>query len=186
VLALDIGTDLLPALALGAEHPDRGVMDRPPRRRDARLLDARVLGRAFGFLGPVEAAVSMAMLWLGAAIFFGWRWGLSLPRSGASLAVLSTMVFAAIVTMQMANALECRSTPASLWTIGPLGNHLLLAAVGVEAVALAVFVYVPPVADALRQHGLTPAQWLAVLPAPFLLVGAEELRKALVRARTNG
>jgi potassium/sodium efflux P-type ATPase len=186
VLALDIGTDLLPALALGAEHPDRGVMDRPPRRRDARLLDARVLGRAFGFLGPVEAVVSMAMLCVGAAIFFGWRWGLSLPRYGAPLAVLSTMVFAAIVTMQMANAFECRSTPASLWTIGPLGNRLLLAAIGVEAVALAVFVYVPPVADALRQHGLTPWQWLTVLPAPFVLVGVEELRKALIRARTKG
>ena len=50
VLALDIGTDLLPALALGAERPEPGVMDRPPRSRSARLLDRRVLGRAFGFV----------------------------------------------------------------------------------------------------------------------------------------
>jgi magnesium-transporting ATPase (P-type) len=99
------------------------------------------------------------------------------------LAVLSTMVFASIVLMQMANSLECRSTPASLWTIGPLGNRLLLAAIGFEAVMLAVFVYVPPVAAALRQHGLTAEQWLVVLPAPFILIGAEELRKAIVRRR---
>lgn len=181
VLALDIGTDLLPALALGAEHPEPGVMNRPPRRREARLLDARVLGRAFGFLGPVEAIVSMAMLWVGAALFFGWSPGLPLPRSGVPLAVLSTMVFASIVLMQMANALECRSTPASLWTIGPMSNRLLVGAIGIEALALAVFVYVPPVAAALRQHALTPEQWLTVLPAPFVLVGAEELRKAIVR-----
>jgi magnesium-transporting ATPase (P-type) len=181
VLALDIGTDLLPALALGAEHPETGVMDRPPRSRQARLLDARVLGRAFGFLGPVEAIVSMSMLWIGAALFFGWSFGGELPGSGMPLAVLSTMVFAAIVTMQMANSLECRSTPASLWTIGPLGNRLLLGAIGLEAVALAVFVYVPPVATALRQHPLTAEQWLVVLPAPFLLLGAEEIRKAIVR-----
>ena len=58
VLALDIGTDLLPALALGAERPEPGVMERPPRAKDARLLDRRVLGRAFGFLGPVEATAS--------------------------------------------------------------------------------------------------------------------------------
>ncbi|HSL66687.1 MAG TPA: cation-transporting P-type ATPase, partial [Actinomycetota bacterium] len=56
ILALDIGTDLLPALALGGERPEPGVMDRPPRPKEARLLDRRVLGRAFGFLGPVEAA----------------------------------------------------------------------------------------------------------------------------------
>jgi hypothetical protein len=46
-------------------------MDRPPRSRRARLLDRQVLGRAFGFLGPVEAALCMAMLPLGAAWFFG-------------------------------------------------------------------------------------------------------------------
>ena len=72
VLALDIGTDLLPALALGAEKPEPGVMERPPRAKGARLLDRRVLGRAFGFLGPVEATASMAMLPIGAALFFGW------------------------------------------------------------------------------------------------------------------
>ena len=72
VLALDIGTDLLPALALGAEKPEPGVMERPPRAKDARLLDRKVLGRAFGFLGPVEATASMAMLPIGAALFFGW------------------------------------------------------------------------------------------------------------------
>ncbi|HZD00713.1 MAG TPA: cation-transporting P-type ATPase [Actinomycetes bacterium] len=48
----------------------------------ARLLDRRVLGRAFGFLGPVEAMVSMAMLPLGAALFFGWP-AQPLPRAGA-------------------------------------------------------------------------------------------------------
>jgi magnesium-transporting ATPase (P-type) len=52
ILALDIGTDLLPALALGAEPPEPGVVERPPRPRSARSLDRAVLARAFGFLGP--------------------------------------------------------------------------------------------------------------------------------------
>jgi magnesium-transporting ATPase (P-type) len=122
VLALDLGTDILPALALGAERPEAGVMARPPRPRRARLLDRRVLGRSFGFLGPVEAAVSMAMLPLGAALFFGWP-AQPLPRDGAGKLVLSTMVFAAIVLMQMTVALQCRGTPASLWSIRPFGNR---------------------------------------------------------------
>ena len=61
VLALDIGTDLLPALALGAEKPEPGVMERPPRTKGARLLDRRRAGpgvrlprsgRGNGFDGP--------------------------------------------------------------------------------------------------------------------------------------
>ena len=52
------------------------------------------------------------------------------------------MVFAAIVCMQMANAFECR-TPASLFSIGPLSNRLLVGAVAIEALALVAFVYVP-------------------------------------------
>jgi magnesium-transporting ATPase (P-type) len=127
VLALDIGTDILPALALGAERPEPGVMQRPPRSRRARLLDRRVLGRAFGFLGPVEATLSMAMLPLGAAVYFGWP-AQALPRAGTDKLALSTMVFASIAVMQMAVALQCRGTPASLRSIRPFGNPLLNAA----------------------------------------------------------
>jgi magnesium-transporting ATPase (P-type) len=182
VLALDIGTDLLPALALGSEAAEPGTMERPPRERAARLLDRRVLGRAFGFLGPVEAAASMAMLPFGAALFFSWP-DLPLPDSGPSKETLSAMVFAAIVCMQMANAFECRSTPASLFAIGPLRNRLLVGAVVTEALALLVFVYVTPVSAALGMQPLEPVQWLPVLVTPLVLLLAEEARKAVVRAR---
>ena len=180
VLALDLGTDILPALALGAEQPEPGVMDRPPRSRQARLLDRRVLGRAFGFLGPVEATLSMAMLPLGAWLFFGWP-GQALPRDGAGKLVLSTMVFASIALMQEAVALECRGTPASLFAIGPFGNRLLNAALLAELLAVAAFVYLPPVYHVLGQHPLTASQWLPVVVAPWLLLAAEETRKALAR-----
>jgi P-type Ca2+ transporter type 2C len=182
VLALDIGTDLLPALALGAEKPEPGIMDRPPRPRRAGLLDLRVLGRAFGFLGPVEAVVAMAMLPIGAALFFGWP-GSAFPESGIGRATLSTMVFAAIVAMQMANAFECRSTPASLFSIRPFSNRLLVGAVVAEALALLGFVYVPPIRDALHQHALGALQWLLILTTPWVLLGAEEVRKGIVRRR---
>jgi len=181
VLALDIGTDLLPALALGAERPEPGVMERPPRSKVARLLDRRVLGRAFGFLGPVEATASMALLPIGAALFFGWPES-PLPTSGSDLAVLSTMVFSAIVMMQIANAFECRSNPASLFSIGPFSNHLLVGAVAIEALVLLMFVYLPPVQRVLGHNPLGFPQWALVLFTPLILLGAEEARKAVVRA----
>jgi len=184
VLALDIGTDLLPALALGAERPEPGTMHRPPRQRTERLLSRHVLARAFGFLGPIEGAASMAMLPLGAAIVFGWRWGTPLPSSASALEVCSGMVFAAIVYMQMANAFECRSDPGSVVTIGILSNRSLVLAVAVEAVVLLLFLYLPGLSRLLGNGALTPAGWLLVAATPIVLVLAEEGRKAWVRHRS--
>jgi magnesium-transporting ATPase (P-type) len=183
ILALDIGTDLLPALALGAEPPEPGVMERQPRTRSARSLDRGVLARAFGFLGPVEAVASLAMLPVGAALFFGWHPGTPLPAGGPALATLSTMVFAAIVLAQMANAFECRSARMSLRTLGLATNRLLVGAVAVEGLALLGFVYLGPVRALLGHQPLTLAQWLPVLAAPVLLFAAEETRKTVMRRR---
>jgi magnesium-transporting ATPase (P-type) len=138
------------------------------------------LARAFGFLGPIEAAASMAMLPIGAALFFGWPAG-PLPSGGAATATLSGMVFAAIVVMQMTNAFECRAETDSLFSIGPRSNRLLLVAVGVEAAVLIGFLYLPPIWRALGHRPLTVTQWLPVLSAPWVLLIAEEARKALVR-----
>ncbi len=91
VLALDIGTDLLPALALGAEPPSAGIMQRPPRGPTEHLLDRSVLLRAFGWLGPIEAVTSLGPRW--------WErrcssvgLGDGLPTGGPDLAVLSGIV----------------------------------------------------------------------------------------------
>jgi magnesium-transporting ATPase (P-type) len=181
VLALDIGTDLLPALSLGAETPEMGVMARPPRRRTERLLSRHVLLRAFGFLGPIEALVSMAMLPAGAALFFGWSWGERLPFDDITVSSLSAMVFSSIVLMQMANAYSCRTDPAALRSVGGLSNRLLNISVLTEGVLLLVFIYVPWLYRALGSRPMTLRQWVPVLVAPWILFGAEAARKAFVR-----
>ena len=106
LLALDLGVSLLAALALGGEPPEAGIMTHPPRSRAERSLDGRVLGRAFGFLGPLQAGLSLAFLPVGAALFFGWRRGSPLPASGPAFSLLSTLVFASTVLMQMINVLQ--------------------------------------------------------------------------------
>ena len=156
-------------------------MDRPPRAREDRLLNRHVLGRSFGFLGPVEAVGSMILVPIGAALFFGWSIGQALPAEGVEQETLSAMVFAAIVVMQMANAFECRSDPASLFAIGPFTNRLLVGAVIIEGIALLGFIYIPPLARALGGAPLSLAQWALVAVTPFLLIGAEEARKAIAR-----
>ena len=120
VLALDIGTDMLPALALGAEPPSRQVMRRAPHRR---LVDRRLLGRAFGVLGPIEAAAAMTAF-VAVLLAGGWGWGQT--PSDALLATASGSAFAAIALGQMANAFACRSTSQQVWRLDLRGNPLVL------------------------------------------------------------
>lgn len=185
VLALDIGTDLLPALALGAERPARGTMLRRPRSSAEHLLDRSVLVRAFGWLGPIEALGSMGAALVAAATLFGWTLGLALPTDGQQLATMSGVLFSAVVLMQMANAFGCRSDSASVLT-DAVGNRLLMLAVVIEGFALAGFLYVPAVSRALGGVPPPTAGWLIALSTPLILTAAEEARKAYARRRGDG
>jgi sodium/potassium-transporting ATPase subunit alpha len=111
----------------------------------------------------------------------GWGPGDGLPHKGPDHAVLSTMVFAAIVACQTVNAYECRSTSASLFAIGPLRNRLLVLATVVELLISLSFIYVGPIARVLGQTALTPREWALVALTPGVFLGAEELRKAVAR-----
>ena len=56
---MDLGTETLPALALGVEKPTPDLMQRPPRKQNERLLDLALIARAYLFLGPIEASACM-------------------------------------------------------------------------------------------------------------------------------
>ena len=83
VLAIDLGTDLLPAIALGTERPEPGVMQRPPRPRGERLLNRRVLGRVYGFVG-LDRRHRRAGELLRRLLLAGWRPGEPLADEGRS------------------------------------------------------------------------------------------------------
>ncbi len=175
ILALDIGTDLLPALALGAEAPGKRVLSRPPDRR--HLMDRQLMVRVFCVLGPVEAAVEMAAF---SAVLFagGWTRG-GLPESGLLLAASGT-AFTAVVLGQLANAFACRSATVLPWQLGWGTNRLLLWAVAAELAVLAACLFIPPAAGLLGQVPPPPAGLLAaavaipaVLTADWIYKGAK-------------
>ena len=180
ILAVDLGTDLLPALGLGAERPEPGTMREPPRARNASILNWPVLVRTFLFLGPVEALLGLA------GYFFtywvhGWRFGDPLTDSGNVYILATTMTFAAIVLGQVGNAFACRSARESLFRMPPAGNPLLVAGVAAEVGTLVALLYVPPLQDVFDFTGPGWREWLflaAILP---LLPLADELRKRIAR-----
>lgn len=162
ILALDLGTDTLSAVALGAEPAHSHAHTLGPAA--GRLLDRRVAWRAFAVLGPVEVAGEML-----AFIAAG---GLN----EATAAQARGAAFAAVVAMQTANAWACRSDRQSPWQMGWGGNRLLTVAVLVE-LAIAAACLVTPVATVL-EHRLPPAQvWPMIAVAAVGLLGVDHLDK---------
>ena len=156
ILALDLGTDTLPAIGLGAEQPAKRVLRRPPV--SGGLLDRTVAVRAFGVLGPTEAIAELGVF-VAALVAAGWRPGAAWPTGGALLAA-SGAAFLTVVVMQCANAFACRSTRLSAWRLRWHGNRFLVVAVAAALVFGAACLAIPPVAAVLGQA------WppLAVLP----------------------
>jgi len=182
VLCLDIGTDLLPALALGAEPPGVGVLDGPPPRR--HLMDAAVIRRAFGVLGATEAVMEM-LVFSAVLALDGWRPGLAFP-TGSALAAASGAAFAAVVFGQLANTFACRSSRLAAWQVRGRRNPLLVWAIGAELVLLAAFLAIGPIARQLGHTMPGPAGLaLAALTAPAV-IATDALHKAWRRRARGG
>jgi magnesium-transporting ATPase (P-type) len=128
VLAVDVGTDLIPAMGLGVEPPEKGIMEKPPRRRDERLLSLEFIFRSYFVQGSLLALSCYATyLYLGWVMGF-WQPGESLASMPASPAGLRfgeaspsylqtlTAYFFPTVTTQIANVLCKRSWKTSLFS----------------------------------------------------------------------
>jgi magnesium-transporting ATPase (P-type) len=176
ILALDLGTDTLSAVALGAERPAKDVLDRPPAT--GRLLDATVARRAFGVLGPAEALVQMTAFFVSLAAS-GWRPGQEVTE-GPALWAASGAAFLAVVAGQAANAFACRSSRVPVHRMELFGNRALVVAVA-GSVAVGLLTFVGPVADLLDQQWPTAAGLAVLLCTPVVLLLADTADKALRR-----
>jgi magnesium-transporting ATPase (P-type) len=180
ILAVDLGTDMLPALALGAEPPNHQVMRRPPRPRTARLLDRSLLLRAYLFLGLLEAVAAMsAFFWV--LDGGGWTYGDRLSATDPLYLQATTACLSAIIVMQVVNVFACRDRRASAFSFGLFSNPLILAGIAAE-VALILLIDYTPWGNLL--FGTTPISldaWLFVIPFAVGMLALEEVRKWIVR-----
>jgi len=182
ILAVDLGTDMIPALGLGAEPPRSGSLSRRPRARDERLLSAGVLLRAYGFLGPIEAAVAMGNYFAVLAVG-GWSWGRTLAADDPLYLSATTACLASIVITQVAAGLTCRSPRESLARLGLFTNRLLWWGIVFEIGLIAAIVLAPPLQRVFATAPLPWFAWLLPIPGALCLLAADESRKWLVRRR---
>ncbi|WP_407280235.1 cation-transporting P-type ATPase [Aromatoleum evansii] len=180
ILAVDLGTDMLPALALGAEPPSPGLMQRPPRPRSARLVDGALVARAYLFLGVLESAASLAVFF-GVLAAGGWVRGEGLGRLDPLYLEATTACLATIVVMQVANLFLCRNARQAAWPLGLGANRLLLWGLGFELVLIAAIVYLPVGNAIFGTAPLDATTWIWMLPLALAMVALEEGRKAWLR-----
>jgi calcium-translocating P-type ATPase len=179
ILAVDLGTDMLPALSLGAEAPEPDVMDRPPRPRTQRLLDARRLLHAYAFLGAAEAALALgAFFWT--YWVAGWRPGQPMAAAGPLYARATTMTLGGIVAAQVGNVFACRTDRESVFRVGLFSNRLVVLSVGAEIAIFVALILVPPFPAVFGLAPLGFAEWKVLLLFPPAMLLLEEGRKWLV------
>jgi magnesium-transporting ATPase (P-type) len=183
ILAIDLGTEILPALALGREPAEPGLMSRPPRARSEGVITAPMLYRAWVFLGLIEAALVLAGFFY-VLVQAGWSPGDDVasgsPLNGAYLQA-TTMTFAGIVACQVGTAFAARTERASLRSIGVFSNRMLLWGIASELVFLAALVYVPFLQEVFGTAALGPVEIAMLTTFPFIVWGADEVRRYLVR-----
>jgi len=182
VLAVDLGTDLLPAIALGTERPEPGVMERPPRSSSERLLNVRVLARVYGYVGLLVGVAGLASFFAG-YLLAGWRPGEALPDSGFVYIQATAMTYAGIVFGQVGSSFAFRTNRDSILKVGLLSNRFLLVGIALEVALLLALLYVPPLQEAFHMRPLEPQAWLLLAAWPPIVIAAEEARKAFFRRR---
>jgi calcium-translocating P-type ATPase len=183
ILAVDLGTDMLPALGLGAAKPEPGNMSRPPRPRNERLLNWRLLLHAYAFLGVMEAVVSMA------AYFFvlhrgGWQWGERLASQDPLYLQATTACLSAIIVAQIVNVFLCKTPERSVFGVGLFDNRIILWGIALEIILILGIDYTVWGNMVFGTQPIALEVWLFILPFALAMLLLEELRKfIMVRVR---
>lgn len=180
ILAIDLGTDIIPALGLGSEKPETDVMNKPPRARHERLLTRNLLFMSYGIVGMIQAAAGFFSYFY-ILLEGGWQWGEALAVSDPLYRQAITAFFASIIICQIADVLICRTRRQSILTVGIFANKLVLLGVVSELILLALIAYVPLMNTFF---GTAPLElWQLSLSTPFAItiIIADEIRRVFVR-----
>jgi magnesium-transporting ATPase (P-type) len=183
ILSIDLGTDMVPALALGAEPPEPGLMDKPPRNLREHVINRGLVLRSLVFLGTIQSAAAMA-----AFFFMYWTngyWGqwLDLPDSGPLYQAATAMALACVVTTQIGNLFAQRTERASVLRLPLFKNRLLWIGIASELALVSLLIYSPFFQGIFGTGSFPLVNWLFLFAWTPSLLLADELRKAFLRRR---
>ena len=184
ILSIDLGTDMLPALGLGAELPEEGVMHQPPRSRNESLLNKRVMVKAFFWYGMMESLICM-LAYFYVYIMNGWHFGMPLAGSGLIYSQATTMTLASIVFCQIGMVLNCRTRTQSIFKAGIFSNQRIVKGILFEMALICAIIYVPFLQGIFQTAPIGWKEWILLILIPIPIVLLEEIRKAISRRSGN-
>ncbi|SEW23653.1 cation-translocating P-type ATPase [[Clostridium] fimetarium] len=184
ILTIDLGTDMMPALGLGTEKPEEGVMDQPPRNQNEPLLSKKLVLKAFLWYGILSSVLSTV------AYFFvnmqnGWP---NIPLAGELNPVYikaTAMTLAAIVFCQIGAVYNCRTEKQSVFKVGLFNNKQVNLGIAIEIIIILCIVYLPPFQSVFHTTALKLSDWMLLCAWPPLILFIEEIRKAIVRRKID-
>lgn len=182
ILAIDLGTDMLPALGLGIEEPEPGIMKRPPRTKSDPLLTRGILVKAFLWYGLLASVLAMGAYFF-SMIQNGALLG-DLPSDGTFYREATTMTLGAIIFCQIGAAWNCRTEKESVFRIGAFSNKIINVGIIFEILLFCGLVYIPVFHDLFNTAPLGFNEWLFLALCPIPIVAIEECRKYFVRKKS--
>lgn len=180
ILAIDLGTDILPALALGTEKPIPEIMEKPPRSEKEKLLNAKTLIRSYCFLGPIEAIAGLFGYFYVMTDSFN---SLFLSYNHITYLQATTACFLAIIITQIANVYACRSYEKSIFSLGFSTNRLILLGIVAELLLAFIIIYTPIGNKYFQTHPIPFKIWLYLVPFSIIILIADEIRKMFLKRK---
>lgn len=181
ILAIDLGTDIIPSMALGQEKPDAETMRQPPRDRNQGLMTWPLITHSYLFLGLIEAAVSLGLFfWVLQA--GGWVWGQELASSDPLYRSATGIALSSILLMQVGNLFGRRSRYGLGIDRSAFANPLIVLGILLEVLFSWAILYYPPLGAILGTGPVDLHVYLAAWCGPVLIFGMDYGRKRIARA----
>jgi Ca2+-transporting ATPase len=179
VLAIDLGIDVIPSLALSREPPEPGIMQEQPRSVRERLFNAKVFFRSLyvGVIIATGAVYGCLATWSAG----GWHLGLQLASNDPVYIKGTTMTFAGIVIAQVGNVLACRTSKMSLFKTSLKSNKWIWIGIAAQISIISMLVYVPLMQRFFGTAALGLSDWAFLALLAIIVIFAEEIRKWFAR-----
>lgn len=175
ILIINTLTDVLPALALGVEPVERNIIEKPPRRPDAKIMQRAFIKRCT-LNGVLIGLVTMgAFTW---NLFDnGWRYGDKLVVGSPVYMESATMAFVVLTFMQMIQALNSRSETVSIFKMHFFSNKYLIGAITISVLSTIAIVQLPFFSKYIKTFPLSFGQWMALTAISLSILVWEEINK---------
>lgn len=176
ILSIDLGSDMLPGLALGSEKPEKNIMKRPPIGSNEKILDWEVFKRGYFFIGVIEATAAM-VAFISFLLLHGWEYGTVDLNDPVLHSQAMTMTLLGAISCQLVNVWTMRSWEFSAWSIGFTSNKLLLGAMVLEFLWIWMLLGLESVQKIFHTAYIPPSELWILLPFPVILFVSHEYYK---------